>query len=483
MLSQKACTFLLASFFDLIDTTLATRLYEETPRFVDEYGLQTACSSAAATASLVYSQQRDMAELGPEYLSQRNAGRQYGNAYVEDDAALLRRAGLERGRFYGRSTYSTTYGGRGGRALSEGRSLAGPAGIGGMGVGSAGVGGASMAGSRDPRTLASPLAGGTDSPPYPVPRSTFSSMPGSPIPMGAGTSSIGTGVGGPAYGVGEASLLSPLGGVNPCSTVTPGTSPYPAAPGDPSYSNGAGGFVSTAGVPDVQPAGSSVTPGLTMNPTVNAAASMPLSAGAQASYPASNAPTGTVPQPLYGGASAAMPQAAYTNAGAPGTMPQTSYGGAPGVTSQAVHGSASLPVSRAMPGAMPQAADGGVLEPVSRGIPGATSQAGYGGASLPAPGAMPGALPGALPQAVYGGVPQPVSSGLPGAMPQAPYAGAPPPISGQAAYAGAQVYPPGSTIVLPSHKKRHRRRARSRDLEERDRYYRARRARDGYESH
>ena len=98
------------------------------------------------------------------------------------------------------------------------------------------------------------------------------------------------------------------------------------------------------------------------------------------------------------------------------------------------------------------------------GIPSTIPQAGYGGAPVTG--------------GTYGGAIQSVPRGMPGLMPQAPYAAAPLP-------AGAQVYPTGYTIVLPSRKKRrHRNRARSRDLEDRDRYYRERRyAADGYESY
>lgn len=438
--SRKACRSH-SKWPTFTDATSATRLCSEAPRLNDEYGLQSACSSAAATASLLYSQKLDIAELGPGHLSQRNARRPYGDAYAEDDKALCERAGLaepERGRMYGRSAYGgSAYGGRSGRALSEGpsyggRDYVGGAGTDGMGMAGSNIGGTGMIGtgmadSRDPRSQ----LGGIGSPPYAPGRvGTSIGMPDSPITGGASS------YGGPPY-----------------PTDIPG-SPYPARSVNSSYPTGAGGFA-PSGVPDIQRAGSPILPGRGMDPTgfmpgsaygagfnQQANSTMPLQTGGQPGYPG----LGGQAQPSYGGiyaASGQMHQPAYATNGAAGGMPQA----------------------------------------VMNGAPGAMSQGGYGG--VPVTGGMPGTMSGTMPQAAYGGVPQSIPGGMPGAMPQVPYSVAPPMLA-HAAIPGAQVYPPGSTIVLPSRKKRrYRTRARSRDLAERDRYYRERRSgqQDGYESY
>ncbi|VDC04112.1 unnamed protein product [Peniophora sp. CBMAI 1063] len=388
----------------------ATKLWREAPRFNDEYGLQTACSSAAATASLLHSQKCDIGEIGPDYLTQRNASRPYGDTYAEDDSALCQRAGVAeppRGRMYGRDGYNgSVYGGRGARALSEGPSYGGRDYTSGYGTGGAGMGGFGVTGSRDPRGLTSPIGGMDDR--YPDGLGAASTgIPGPPMPLRASGPSAG--MSGVPYTGGVASSLSD----DPRMASDAGRSPYPF---------GAGGFVPSAGVPNIERADSPMLQGEGLG-TSHYQQSL-----SQSGYPGSQLP----PQPLYGGA----PQSIY------GVAAQPTYAG------------------NGMPGTLAHMVPGGMAS--------AMPQAGYGGA-------IGGSILRATPA-------QPAPGGIPG-VPQGPYVSGPTAVVSQSAYPGAQVYPPGSTIVLPSRKRRHRRRARSRDLNERDRYYRERRYGDGYESY
>ncbi|KAI0065951.1 hypothetical protein BV25DRAFT_1618463 [Artomyces pyxidatus] len=75
----------------------SSNLWREAGRMRDPYGLQAAAEAAGATASLICSQSRDFEELGGSYYSTRGRSvAAYSDAYAEDDAMLLRRAGRPR---------------------------------------------------------------------------------------------------------------------------------------------------------------------------------------------------------------------------------------------------------------------------------------------------------------------------------------------------------------------------------------------------
>ncbi|KAI0320278.1 hypothetical protein OF83DRAFT_1169484 [Amylostereum chailletii] len=68
----------------------ATRLWPETGRDDDRHGLQAVVEAAAATAGLIFSQHRDIKDLGTDHHRARSRA-MYADTYTYDDEALWRR--------------------------------------------------------------------------------------------------------------------------------------------------------------------------------------------------------------------------------------------------------------------------------------------------------------------------------------------------------------------------------------------------------